>query len=165
MDNGRTLQFCRVEDKVTCVLLGMCFPFSILLLPFFYLAILLEYRTLGDNVLGGGGMWWGKLGHHLVSWHFPVYIEPSALLLLIITTYRNTFLSFLLTDCFPTDWLRLTTDRPTDRQTDRLTALWFPIWEWSYPPTIVPIVERSLVYTSLNVSIGLYSAKLHLGIL
>ena len=27
----------------------------------------------------------------------------------------------------------------------------------------MPIVERSLVYTPLNISIGLYSAKLHLG--
>jgi hypothetical protein len=100
MNNGRTPQFYRVEDKVTYVLLGMCFPFSILLLLFFYLAILLEYRTLGDNVLGGGGMWWGKLDHHLVSWHFPVYIEPSALLLLIITTYRNTFFPFFLLTAF-----------------------------------------------------------------
>jgi hypothetical protein len=45
-------------------------------------------------------MWWGKLDHHLVSWHFPVYIEPSALLLLIITTDRNTFFPFFLLTAF-----------------------------------------------------------------
>jgi hypothetical protein len=68
-------------------------------------------------------MWWGKLDHYLVSWHFPVYIEPSAPLLLIITTYRNIFFPFFLLTAFlliTTDD-RLTdrlTDRPTDRQTD-----------------------------------------------
>jgi len=41
----------------------LCFPFSILFLLYFCLAILLWYRTLGDNVLGGGGMWWGKMSH------------------------------------------------------------------------------------------------------
>ena len=67
-------------------------------------------------------MWWGRMDHLLVSWHFPVYIEPSALLL-IITTYRNTFFPFFLLTAFllinydrPTDQ---PTDRPTDRQTDR----------------------------------------------
>jgi len=39
----------------------MCFPFSILLLLYFCLAILLWYRMLGDNVLSGGGMWWCRL--------------------------------------------------------------------------------------------------------
>ena len=41
----------------------LCFPFSILFLLYFRLAILLWYRTLGDNVLGRGGMWWGKMSH------------------------------------------------------------------------------------------------------
>jgi hypothetical protein len=45
-------------------------------------------------------MWWGKLDHYLVSWHFPVYIEPSALLLLMITTDRNTFFPFFLLTAF-----------------------------------------------------------------
>ena len=45
-------------------------------------------------------MWWGKLDHRLVSWHFPVYIEPSALLLLVITTYQNTFFPFFLLTAF-----------------------------------------------------------------
>ena len=92
--------FYRIKDKVTCALLEICFPFSILLLLFFHLAILLQYRTLGDNVLGRGGMQWGKMGHCLMPWYFPVYIEPSASLLLDITTYRNTFFPFFLLTAF-----------------------------------------------------------------
>jgi hypothetical protein len=45
-------------------------------------------------------VWWGKLDHLLVPWHFPIYIEPSALLLLIITTNRNTFFPFFLLTAF-----------------------------------------------------------------
>ena len=48
-------------------------------------------------------VWWGKIGHCFGPWHFPVYIEPLASFLLLITTYRKYILSFLLTDCFPTD--------------------------------------------------------------
>jgi len=46
---------------VICVRLGICFPLSILLLLYSCFAILLYYRTLGDNVLSGGGIWWCKL--------------------------------------------------------------------------------------------------------
>jgi hypothetical protein len=50
-------------------------------------------------------VWWGRMDHLLVSWRFPVYIEPSALLLLMITTYRNTFFPFfLLTDFLLIDY-------------------------------------------------------------
>ena len=51
------------------------------------------------------------MGHYLVPWHFPVYIEPSALL--ITRTYRNTFFSFFLRTAF-----LLINNRPTDRQID-----------------------------------------------
>ena len=57
------------------------------------------------------------MDHLLVSWRFPVYIEPSALLLLIITTYRNTFFPFFLLTAF----LLINYDRPTDQPTDRPT--------------------------------------------
>jgi len=40
------------------------------------------------------------MGHYLVPWHFPVYIEPSASLLLSSTTYRNTFFLFFLLTAF-----------------------------------------------------------------
>jgi len=46
-------------------------------------------------------VWWGNMDHCLVPWHFPVYIEPSASLLLsTITTYRNTFFPFFLLTAF-----------------------------------------------------------------
>ena len=37
--------------------------FSYFVWLYFCLAILLQYRMLGDNVLGGGGMWWCRLDH------------------------------------------------------------------------------------------------------
>jgi len=69
-------------------------------------------------------MWWGKMGHYLVPWHFPVYIEPSASLLLL--TSRPTGIhSFLSSYWLLSYWLITTddrlTDRPTDRPTDRQT--------------------------------------------
>jgi len=63
------------------------------------------------------------MGHYLVPWHFPVYIEPWASLLLSITTYRNTFFPFFLLTAFlliDYDWRP--TDRPTDRQTDSIVT-------------------------------------------
>ena len=70
-DNGRILWNSSGEE-ISGILLGVCFPFSILLLLYFRFAIFLYYRTLGDNVLGGGGMWWGKLAH-------PSVLAPTSL--------------------------------------------------------------------------------------
>ena len=73
------------------------------------------------------------MDHLLVSWRFPVYIEPSALLLLIITTYRNTFFPFFLLTAFlliDYDWRP--TDRPTDQPTNRPTDRQTDSTETSY---------------------------------
>jgi len=56
---------------VTCVRLGICFPLSILLLLYSRFAILLYCRTLGDNVLSRGGMWWCRLD---VAYCFGIFL-------------------------------------------------------------------------------------------
>ena len=71
-------------------------------------------------------MWWGKIGHCFVPWHFPVYIEPSASLLLIITNLLEyIFFSFLLTNYFTNYFWLIMTD--------------WPIAQWlSYLRVVVP---------------------------
>ena len=59
--------------------------------PIYYIFLLYTVMVL---------LQWGKMGHCLVPWHFPVYIEPLAPFLLLITTYRNTFFPFFLLTAF-----------------------------------------------------------------
>jgi len=46
----------RAKDRVSAILLGIYFPFTILPLLYFYFAIFLYYRTLGDNIFSRGGI-------------------------------------------------------------------------------------------------------------
>ena len=85
----------RAEDKVTCVLLGICFPFfSILVLLYFCLATLLQHRMLGDNVLGGGGMWWCRLDDAQCLGIF-LYLQ-SLQLFSFFSSYLTSYLTDLL---------------------------------------------------------------------
>ena len=64
------------------------------------------------------------MGHCLVPWHFPVYIEPSASLLLRHNDLLEDilFFPFLLTAFLLINYDWWLTDQPTDQLTDSIVT-------------------------------------------
>jgi len=120
-----------------------CIAYHLFLLPIIFLYCLdlphvyivsFLHRSINTQVYvqsRGPGL---TLSYIYRAFGFPPFLrhhQPHEL-----TEYILFFLSYWLLSY----WL-ITTDRPTDRptdwQTDKQTALWFPIWETPFPPTVL----------------------------
>ena len=94
---------------LSVLLLSILFYFTALAVYFITITAVIAIitvircRTLGDNVLGGGGIWWCRLdvayclGIFLYLWSLWL---PSLLYITNLPVTGNIFFSFLLTDCF-----------------------------------------------------------------